>query len=257
MDTREDRHTDDGALLALLDGELDAEERRRVEAHTKRCSECAGRSEELRFAARRLTATLEADDVPSPWVEMPAALRQAYQDAPTPIASARSARAGWVGRHSVATAAGLTLLLAAGAYAFPGSPVRQWVGDGIGSIAALITDDDDAPAEPGLSGVSVEPAGGTVRVSVLDATPGLRVTISLSDDSSAAATASGASFRVESGLIEVSEASDELNISLPRAVTSGSVEVDGIEVARLDGGELRRTEAAETSSAEIVVQSGG
>ena len=254
MNTRENTHIDDGALLALLDGELNAEERRHVEAHAGRCSECSERRDQLRFASRRVTATLEAGDAPSPWAEMPEALRQAYRDAPRQITSARSSRAGWMGRRSVATAAGLTLLLAAGAYAIPGSPVRGWVDDGIESIAALIGGGD---AEPGPSAVSVEPAGGSIRVSVLGAAAGLRVTISLTDAPSAAASARQASFRVESGLIEITDVSGDLRVSLPRGALSGSVEVDGVEVARLDGGELRQTAAAEASPAEIVVQTGG
>ena len=138
MSHHRDPHVDDGALLALLDGELSAEERRRVENHATGCAVCAARRDELRFAVRRVTSALEVMDVPAAWVEMPEALREAARSAPVPLASARAARSGWrigwrigwMGRRSVAVAAGLTLLLAAGAYAVPGSPVRGWVDGG-------------------------------------------------------------------------------------------------------------------------------
>lgn len=263
MNIRENTHLDDGALLALLDGELDAEAQRHAEAHAGSCAECAERRDELVGAGRRLSAMLEAGDAPSPWAEMPEALRRAHRDAPRSITSARSSRrarssrAGWVGRRSIATAAGLTLMLAAGAYAFPGSPVRGWVDDGIESITTLLGAGDSEPAESRPSVVSVEPDGGSVRVSVIGASAGLRVTITLTDASSAAVSARQASFRVESGLIEITGASGDLIISLPRGAVAGSVEVNGVEVARLEGGELLRTVTAEPGPAEIVVQTGG
>ena len=244
----------DGALLALLDGELSPAERRRVEARIAACAASAARRDELRFAARRVTAALEVIDVPAEWGDVPEALREAARSAPAPLGSARASRIGWMGRRSVAVAAGLTLLLAAGAYAVPGSPVRDWVDGGIEAIAAWIAGDADAPAQAGPSRVSVEPDGedgGSVRVTVASGGASVRITVRLTDDAAASVVAGDANFHVEPGVIEVAGAAGEVVVTLPRGARSGSVRVDDTEVVRLEGGELVRTESADEHPAQI------
>ena len=54
-----DIHVED-ELIAYLDGELDAKERARVEAHLARCPACAAALEELRVLSRDLDATFDA-----------------------------------------------------------------------------------------------------------------------------------------------------------------------------------------------------
>lgn len=257
MDKRENGHIDDGALLALLDGELEGEALREAEEHAADCASCADRRDQLRFAARRVTAALEASDVDSPFTEMPEALREAARQAPTPIASARSARVARMSRRSIATAAGLTLVLAAGAYAIPGSPVRAWVDEGVTALAELVGGGEEAPTAPVPSAVSVAPFEGRILVSVNDPAEALQVTISLTDATRAAATALNASFTAEEGRLDVADAAGELFIMLPRDAESGSVVVGGIEVARLEAGTLVRTEAAADAPAEILIDTDG
>ncbi|WP_420462612.1 anti-sigma factor family protein [Candidatus Palauibacter sp.] len=264
MSHHKNPHVDDGALLALLDGELSVEERRRVENHAMGCAVCAARRDELRFAVRRVTSALEVMDVPAAWVEMPEALREAARSAPVPLASARAAREarsgwriGWMGRRSVAVAAGLTLLLAAGAYAVPGSPVRGWVDDGIETLAAWIAGGPEEPGQAGPSQVSVEPDDGSVRVAVAGGREGLRLTIRLTDGEQASVRARDANFHVEPGVIEVSGAADEILVTLPRGAASGSVMIDDSEVVRLEGGELRRTASADASPVQILLGTDG
>ena len=266
MSHHRDPHVDDGALLALLDGELSAEERRRVENHATGCAVCAARRDELRFAVRRVTSALEVMDVPAAWVEMPEALREAARSAPVPLASARAARSGWrigwrigwMGRRSVAVAAGLTLLLAAGAYAVPGSPVRGWVDGGVEALAAWIASGPEEPGQAGPSQVSVEPDDdGSVRVTVAGGREGLRLTIRLTDGEQASVRALDVNFHVEPGVIEVSGAADEILVTLPRGAASGSVMIDDSEVVRLEGGELRRTESADASPVQILLGTDG
>ncbi len=96
-----------------------------------------------------------------------------------------------------------------------------------------------------------------MRVVVLEASDALRVTVSMADVPRAQVEARVASFSTGLGLIEVSAVSGDLRITLPVGAAAGSVEIEGIEVVRLEDGELRRTQEASSSPAEIIVQTGG
>ena len=258
MSTREQPHVGDGALLALLDGELTTEERRLVEKRVAACPESAARRDSLRFAARRVTAALDLLAVPEPPKEMPEALREAARRAPVSVAGARAQRWTRLSRRSVAVAAGITLLVAAGAYAVPGSPVRGWVDDGIGVIATWIGAGSPRVAgDAGPSRVSVDPREGAVRVMVLGGREGTRLTVELSDEETATVAARDARFHVEPGTIEVAGAADEIVVTLPRNALIGSVVIDETEVVRLEGGALRRTDSAAASPVEILLGTDG
>ncbi len=257
MSTREHPHVDDGALLALLDGELDSSERRRVDAHVSACADCVARRDEMRFATRRVTAALEALDVPESWREMPAALREAAESVPVPLARARASRTARLSRRSVAVAAGMTFLLAAGAYAVPGSPVRGWIDGGLEAVTAWIEGGSGAPVGAGPSQVSVLPDAGAVRVAVVGGRDGQSLTVRMSDETAASVVAGDANFHVEPGVIEVSGAAGEIHVILPRGAASASVMIDDTEVVRLEGGELRRTESADASPVQIFLGTDG
>lgn len=257
MSTRERSHVDDGVLLALLDGELTTGERRSVERQVAACPESAARRDELRFLTRRATAALDLLSVPESQLEMPAALREAARRAPAPPASARARRWARLSRRSVAVAAGITLLVAAGAYAVPGSPVRGWVDGSIDAVAAWIADDPQVAGDSGPSQVSVTPREGAVRIMVVGGHEGTRVTVELSDEETATVTARDASFHVEPGVIEVAGAVDEIRVTLPRDAAIGSVVIDEREVVRLEDGELRRTDSAAASPVEIFLGADG
>lgn len=253
-------HIEDGALLAYLDGELKDVERDALEAHVSDCSECAGRRDELRFVAKHVSNGLEALDAPSPWTELPESLRQASLDAVRPISSARSARAGRagrIGRRSIATAAGLFFVLAAGAYAIPGSPIRGFIDNALASVASAVGLGEEAPVDPGPAGVAVDLRDGSVRVLILGATSELRVTVFLTSGESALVTARDPRFRVEAGLLEISDPTGELEVALPRGAEGATVEVDGSVVARFENGQLVRTPAAGNVPAEILVRTDG
>ncbi|MCG8466884.1 MAG: hypothetical protein MJB57_01550 [Gemmatimonadetes bacterium] len=257
MTNHEGAHVEDGALLALLDGELEGAEREALEARVNDCSELASRLDELRFATRGVTASLEALDEPSPWTEIPDALRHAARDAVRPIESARSARGARVGRRSIATAAGLTLLLAAGAYAIPGSPVRGLVDGAVSAVASLMGIGDDAPVDPGPAGVAVDLADGGVRVLITGASESLRLEVVTIGGDRAVVTTRDPRFRVEMGLVEITEPTGDLKVALPLGADRGVVEVDGVAVATFEAGRLVRAAAADDSPAEIIVRTGG
>ena len=256
-----DSHVDDGTLLAFLDGELPVEVRERVERHLADSATCAARLDELRFAARRVTSALEVIDVPAARREMPAALREAARSAPVPIADARAsrlgARVGWMGRRSVAVAASLTFLLAAGAYAVPGSPVRSWVDDRIDVIASWFADDTQEPEQAGPSRVSVEPDDGSLRITIASGGEPVRLTVRLTDEAEASVAVADANFHVEPGIIDVADVAGEIVVTLPRGAASGSVMIDETEVVRLEDGELRRTASADESLSQIFLGSDG
>ncbi|MCZ0935500.1 MAG: hypothetical protein OXJ54_09990 [Gemmatimonadetes bacterium] len=257
MSTREQPQVDDGALLALLDGELTTAERKSVEERVAACPDSAARLDKMRFASRRATAALDLLSVPESRREMPAALREAARRAPASIAGARARRWARLSRRSVAVAAGITLLVAAGAYAVPGSPVRGWVDGGIDVVAAWIAGDPQVAGDAGPSRVSVDPRDGAVRIMVVGGHEGMRLTIELSDEETATVEARDASFHVEPGVIEVAGAADEIRVTLPRNAAAGSVVIDESEVVRLEDGELRRTDSAAASRVEIFLGTDG
>ena len=209
------------------------------------------------FAPRRATAALDLLAVPESRLEMPAALREAARRAPMPLANARARRWARLSRRSVAVAAGVTLLAAAGAYAVPGSPVRGWVDDGLDAVAAWIADDSRVAGDAGPSRVSVAPREGAVRIMVVGGHEGTRLTVELSDGETATVAARDASFHVEPGVIEIAGAADEIRVTLPRDAAIGSVVIDEREVVRLEGGELRRTDSAAASPVEIFLGTDG
>ena len=211
----------------------------------------------MRFASRRATAALDLLSVPESRREMPAALREAARRAPASIAGARARRWARLSRRSVAVAAGVTLLVAAGAYAVPGSPVRGWVDGGIDVVAAWIAGDPQVAGDAGPSRVSVDPRDGAVRIMVVGGHEGTRLTIELSDEETATVEARDASFHVEPGVIEVAGAADEIRVTLPRNAAAGSVVIDESEVVRLEDGELRRTDSAAASRVEIFLDTDG
>lgn len=255
METQAHRHAEDGELLARLDGELDAAETAALEAHLASCAACAERETELRFAARRVSSALSELDVESPLAEMPAALRRKAEAAPIPIERAR--RGARTGRRSLATAAGLTLLVAAGAYAIPGSPVRGWVNDSIDAVAGLFGSDVAPEPEASPSTVSVEPADGAIVVSVQNPAEGLRIVVGVTSEPEASASSPDGAFRVETGRVEVSGASGELRILLPAGAASARVVVGDLEVAEIRDGEVVLTADAGRSPAEILLAADG
>ncbi|MDX1396474.1 MAG: hypothetical protein R3195_18985 [Gemmatimonadota bacterium] len=244
-------HVDDGALLALIDGELAPDDEARP--HIGSCDECSRKLDELRFVARRVTGALEALDTPTPLTVAPVRPVEVTDASVTPITAARgAARPGRRPARSVAAAAGLVLVLAAGAYAIPGSPVRSAVDRTVEAIFG----GDAGPVDPGPTQVAVEPAEGAVRVVIEQSDPELRVTVRVVATPTARVSARDARFGIESGEIRVSGAGGDLTVELPSAA-SGTVELDGVPIARALDGVVTRLDAADDVAATIIVEAGG
>lgn len=250
-------HLEDAALLALIDGESTAGEAD-ARVHLESCETCAARLEALRFVDRRVSAALAELDVDPPWSEMPEALRRAAREAATPIESARDGvsivprRRPLERWRAVVAAAGLVFVLAVGAAALPGSPVRDFVSR---SFDALFGG-DAGPTDPGPTQISVDPVGGAVTVSVLGATADLRVVIRRGTSGRAAVSAREARFSVEAGEIRVTDARGDLAVELPAGVEA-VVRVDGTEVARSRDGTIERLSGADAVDAAIVIETTG
>ncbi|HEX5723987.1 MAG TPA: hypothetical protein VFX98_00900, partial [Longimicrobiaceae bacterium] len=94
------------------------------------------------------------------------------------------------------------------------------------------------------AGVSILPEGGSVRVQITGAAPGLRVRTRLVAGSRVDVRATGAAadarFRTASGRVEVVGAgTGEVMVDLPRSARAAYVEVNGRVYAAKDGGQLR------------------
>jgi hypothetical protein len=262
-------HVPNEVLLAFLDREVQAAEQTEIEGHVERCQACAVRLAGLRAATGHVGEALEALDVDLPWTDMPAELAEAARDAGATgvraITTAPSVRRSrrFSGR-AMAVAASLVLLLAAGAWAVPGSPLRAWLSRSAAAVSDLLRSDSPETEVTGAedtadSGVSVQPLDGLVRISVQAAGPGTRVRVRLTNAEFASARSTEASvgYSVGPGLIEVVQPSGEMMIELPRRALDARVEIDGRVVVRKRGNELYLTPAADSSTAEILLETEG
>jgi len=236
----------EGTLQALLDGGLPPGERPAAEAHLAACGECAAAARELRALNERAAALLAQGDVPAPVAQAQMSLRARRARRSTHWGDARQA---------LLRAAVLVLALAGvAAAAVPGSPVRAWIEQAVlpakketlplaGRAPAPPAQPQAAPSAP--TGVSIRPDAGAVRVVLTGASPRLRVTARLVDGDRASVLArggarAGARFRTAPGRIEVVDAgAGEIEVEIPRAARSATVEVNGrVRVAK-DGDSLR------------------
>jgi hypothetical protein len=284
-------HVSDEVLLAFLDQEAEATERSEIEEHLARCDECAALWTEVRSATRRVSEALETLDVQSPWAGMPempeelvAAARaeapgdpggddsqgeiRSIETAPSvPSASAAGTvrRARRLSGRGMAIAASLVFLLAAGAWAIPGSPVRDWLSRSLVAVSSLFdAGEPEAPGaavsdEPGppVSGVSVEPLAGSVSISIRAPVPGTRVRVTLVPDGIASVAGTSGRYQVGPGRIEIQGPGGEMTIRLPETVPDARVEVDGRLVVRKQGDDLTLTPAADSTRSQILFELGG
>lgn len=257
-------HATEGVLQALVDDELPATDRFRLERHLEECPACATELHALRAASAELSAAIQSIDRPAP---VDAAYREFVRHRP------KSSRWGPELRHSLQRAAILVLAVAGVASAtIPGSPIRQWVGEllegntseATGPIAAQ---PEAAPvaiaaSESSPTGVSVLPANGQVTVALESPVPELEVRVRLSDREFAEVQVTGAAaaarFRTSPGRIEVAGAeAGEIRIGLPRSARTAVVQINGKVFLYKEGDQLRLlTPAADSAGAEVVFRAG-
>ena len=121
-------HPDEGALLRLLDGEADADERAGWTAHVDACERCRGELERFRARRERLGALLARADFPVPASAPP-------RPGVVRLPLARAAQARPADRRWLRAAAAVLLLLAAAAVA---TPARAWIAEWLGARWAAL-----------------------------------------------------------------------------------------------------------------------
>lgn len=218
------RHLDDAAIELLLSGELDESQAERPRAHLAECDACS----------RRLAAARRQDQ------EIEALL--SLLDHPVPALAAEKVmhRAGRRWQRPYAAAAGIALLVAAGAAsALPGSPLRTWLGRVLGASQEPSAPSLEEQRLPG--GVSVVPAGEFDLVWEAIQETGA-MTISLTDGPELAVRVSGGEpgFSVGPQEIRVENAGSiaDYEILLPRAAAHVQIRVGGSVVFTKQNGSI-------------------
>ncbi len=247
-------HLTAAEILALRDGEAGArtDDHRR---HLDACPDCREAVDAARFRARRVEGALPPGPELTPTgldaardrirARLPAAGGSARGTAGVPVESARRARRGspWGGVGALARAAGLVLLVAGGAAAFPGSPVRSWIEARLGEPTTAARPAEEAReaaalAPPAEIGVRLTVTSGPVEVSLSGIAPGDRVTVERADGPELAVFApDGSRFRSADGRVDAEAAGGPVRVRLPSGVTPVTLRVDGRVWLRWTDGE--------------------
>lgn len=223
------KHPDEGRLLAYLDDELGAEERREVERWLREVPGAAAELEAVRRRNELVTATLARVPVR---IADPDRVRERLRErVAEPVGRTPVRRRSWQNRSGLAQAAVLVLFLAAGAAAaVPGSPVREWLGDAFDGReptdeVAVTAGTDEGRDHPG---VRIRPVEGRLLV-VLTGLRGGDLEVKLVDEDRGAVYAPpGSRFRSGDGRVEVDVEGGPVRVELPRAAREASVRVDGL-----------------------------
>lgn len=233
-------HLSPAEVVALRDGEALAPDRAH---HPDSCPRCREAVERARFRARRIEASLPpAPPLPTERVE---SARQAVRarlglDAgqaadPRPASGRGAARAAGVRSFwSLSRAAGVLLLVAGGAAAMPGSPVRQWIGSMLETPATpeavqpRPAASSSVAAPDGETGIRVRVEGGPVAIEVEGLPPGARVEVVREAGPELAVFApDGSRFRTADGRVTVEADQGPVHVHLPAAAGPATLWVGG------------------------------
>ncbi len=250
-------HTSEGTLQAYLDGELTATEQDRVAEHLAGCPTCTAEVGELRRASERLSLLVSRIDVSAPDLE------------PESITRFRWMQRTALARRVLARAAVLLVFVsAAAAAALPGSPLRRLAIDLWNDARSLLQPAPEAaaPAAPApapeanvpSTAVSVQPFGGRLHFTILNAAPGMPVRVRLIDGPLGVVRASGAAmdaqFITGEGHIEIGGAQGgDLTVLIPRSALSAVVRANGHPLLLKQGDALRLLRPPVDSSATEIV----
>lgn len=250
-------HVDEGELQAWLDDELRGEAADRVARHLERCVACRDQAQALRTLEGQVRAALRPLDGP---VDPETARwkvrhrRGARKEASAPGAVRRRR---WSRRRSVAAAAVL-VLVASGAAALPGSPVRSWIAESMGEAPTPEIHTTTAEGEP-VSGVAVGLRDGRVEVVLHEPRPAAEVEVRVGGvdrvevQAPAGTRYSTAPGRVEADLGEA--AGGTLVILIPGSAREVSLAVGRRPIMTWSGGTFRLEEGvpAETRGEGLLI----
>jgi hypothetical protein len=236
-------HLDDDRLQRLMDGELAPAEETAAREHVTGCATCRQALAEAEGAERRTEALLRELDVAQATVGAEAIVARARgaetpsgRDAGTvPVAWRERPRARW----RLAPAVAAALLVAAAAFAIPGSPVPRWwrqVVERMGAGEPAIVAPPDAADDD--AGVAVIP-GASLRVEFAARQSRGVARVSLTDEPELVVRApSGAAtytWGVDRLLIDNRGRSASFEIRVPRATPRVEIRIEGAPVFRKEG----------------------
>lgn len=280
-------HPTDGELRRELDGEAAPGEAERIRTHVDGCVRCRDRQETLRRTAtlvgraleevrgtagrdpdfdsaresirRRLTGSVAGPDhrsgpEPARGSDPGADRGRSVSPRRDPRRSARST----MSRGALVRAAVVILLFAGGlAASVPGSPVREWL-SGIGTpetppATVLDRSAGESSTRPAGAGVRVAPDDGALSIRLTDAEPGTRVRMSLVTGATGGVFASGGTFRSGAGFVEVTDATGEVTVEIPRSVQEAEVAAgDRVLFRKSDDALTLPFEGADTTGTELL-----
>jgi len=251
-------HPDNGTLLAFLDGEVTDDEAAETRAHLEECPACRAEADALAAAARGLAEAMALLDSEPDLKSAKARLAQGSGDRlSTPLPGDASGR----GRHgsrgsdrfgtflTLPRAASIALLLTAGTVsALPGSPVRRWITDLVGTPGAQETEGAglDAPEasaggiqEESRPGAGIPAIDGSVEIWIHDLPEDSELRIRWTDGQDAWIFAGPETrFNLEDGKLEAFSPQGPVVIEIPRDLPQVVVGLDESILLRKAGDDL-------------------
>jgi hypothetical protein len=221
-------HLDEEQLQRFLHRELDADVRRSAAEHLATCVECRDRLFELERDQKEVHRLLARVDSPPPEVT-------AHQIA----ARARGSDPAW-GKW----AAGILLAaaLAGGAYAMPGSPLREWAREAREWIGGTEPPPRPlAPPMPVMAGLAV-PAGDRLFILFGRSQPRSRVRVSIGDwtEVRVRGPSGGATFGSEADTLRVDnrDSTGTFEVEIPRQAPRVEIRVMDRRIFLKDGARI-------------------
>jgi hypothetical protein len=218
-------HPDDEQLQRFLHRELNADSRRSVSEHLVTCGNCRERLFDLERDQKEVYRLLQRVDSPPPAIT-----------AAEVAAAARASRFEW-GR----LAAGILLAvgLAGGAYAMPGSPLRDWIRGARDTIQG--SERPPTPVEPPMplmAGLAVPP-GERLVILFERAHPQSQARVSIGDwtEVRVRGPSGGATFGSEADTLRVGnrDSTATFEIEIPRDARKVEIRVAGTRIFAKDG----------------------
>lgn len=236
------RHLDEAVLVALRDGALEGAEQTRADDHLADCRRCRERAAEIEGRRSLIEAALHALDEDFDAEAARAAVRARVagtraDEGVVPLRADTPRKRAAQGWWSLSRAAGLVLVAATAASALPGSPVRGWIEDALGSDESGTASVESA--EPGGEATTATLAGegtgirlsvpdGPLRVEIDGLPAGAEVAVRWMPGSEVAVLApQGSAFSSSEGRVTATVGSGPVEVQLPRGVRPAVIEVGG------------------------------
>jgi hypothetical protein len=224
-------HMDEGTIAAIRDGALSSTDAR---LHLDACATCREALASATARAARIVDDLASLDCR---IDVEAAKEQLRER----IDSARGAAVPWRGQPwYIGRAAALLLLTAGAAYAFPGSPLRDWIsGESAAAGGQAELGDPLAQEAPESVGIGVDVPDGRIRITVRGMLPESELEVVWLDAPTAQISAApGSTYSFAEGHAEATVTSGPVRIEVPRTASMISIEVNGRMVLQRSGGGL-------------------